>query len=195
MDALTQLIESYTSKGTTAITDFQAIRGILSAARALPRAYEHGDNLDAREEMAFAALVSGIVLNTTGLGAVHGFAAPIGARFPAPHGAICAILLPLVIAANITELRNISSDHWGLQRYAIIGQRLTLNITLPPTEKQWACVEVTEKFVRDFKISGLSTYGMTRSSTSPKSSPLAQKSNSMRYNPVRTLLPKRSRKY
>ncbi len=105
MDALCQLIESYTSTGASPLTDILAMRGIHLAARNLPRAFHDGSDLDVREAMAMAALLSGMTLTSAGLGAVHGFAAPLGANFPAPHGTICATLLPHVIAANIGALR------------------------------------------------------------------------------------------
>jgi len=76
MDALCQLIESYTSSGAGPMTDALALKGIALVADALPRAYRDGGDLDAREAMALAALLSGITLTNAGLGAVHGFAAP-----------------------------------------------------------------------------------------------------------------------
>ena len=84
MDALCQLIESFTSTGASPMTDALALRGLGLAARCLPRAFADGGDIGAREGMALAALLSGITLTSAGLGAVHGLAAPLGANFPAP---------------------------------------------------------------------------------------------------------------
>src|SRR5438067_2216011 len=121
MDALCQLIESYTSTNAQPVTDALAFQGINAAARALRKAYENGADVDAREDMSLAALLSGICLTNAGLGAVHGFAAPLGANFPLPHGVVCAALLPHVMAANIAALRTQSPHHPVLDRYEWIG--------------------------------------------------------------------------
>jgi alcohol dehydrogenase class IV len=92
MDALCQCIESYTSNNAGPETDPFALQGIGLAATALPHAFEDGHDIDARSDMALAALLSGITLTRAGLGAVHGFAAPLGAMLPIPHGTICAAL-------------------------------------------------------------------------------------------------------
>ena len=122
MDALCQCIESYTSTGAQPMTDALAMQGVKAAARSLERAVKNGHDIAARSDMALAALLSGIALTNAGLGAVHGFAAPLGANFPAPHGTICAALLPHVIAANVEALRAESSDHPALLRYADVGR-------------------------------------------------------------------------
>jgi alcohol dehydrogenase class IV len=73
-------------------------------------AFDDGRNKSAREDMAVAGLFGGLALANAGLGAVHGFAGPIGGSFAAPHGAICAALLPHVMAANIRALRQRAPD-------------------------------------------------------------------------------------
>jgi alcohol dehydrogenase class IV len=83
MDALCQLIESYTSSGASPVTDALALKGLGMAARNLPRVFHDGGDVSAREQMALAALLSGMTLTSAGLGAVHGLAAPLGANFPA----------------------------------------------------------------------------------------------------------------
>src|SRR5947207_6000059 len=100
MDALCQLIESYTSTGATPITRALARQGSAPAIRNLRKSLKSPRDVEARDAMSLAALMSGIALTHSGLGAVHGFAAPLGAHFPIPHGVICANLLPAVIAAN-----------------------------------------------------------------------------------------------
>jgi alcohol dehydrogenase class IV len=105
MDALTQLIEPYVSVRANAMTDAVCVEGMRRAARSLRRAFEQGNEAAAREDMALASLFGGLALANAGLGAVHGFAAPVGGMFPAPHGAVCAALLPGVMAANVRALR------------------------------------------------------------------------------------------
>ena len=125
LDALTQLIEPYVSVRANPITDGFCIEGMRRVARSLRRAFEHGQDLHAREDMALASLFGGLSLANAGLGAVHGFAAPIGGMFHAPHGAVCAALLPHVMEVNLRALRERLSDSEALQRYDSIGAILT----------------------------------------------------------------------
>ena len=101
MDALTQCIESYITKKANPITDSMALGGIELAASHLEIAYEQGDNIAAREGMAAASVMSGLCLANSGLGAVHGIAASLGAHYPIGHGLACAILLPHVMRLNL----------------------------------------------------------------------------------------------
>ncbi len=100
LDALTQLIEPAVSKRANAFTDALCRAAIPRAIGALRRLARDLGDAEARSEMAFASLCGGLALANAGLGAVHGFAAPLGGMFEAPHGAVCARLLPLVIEAN-----------------------------------------------------------------------------------------------
>ena len=184
MDALCQLVEAYTSGGASLMTDALALRGIPLAARALRRAYADGTDLDAREDMAMAALLSGMALTNAGLGAVHGFAAPLGANFPVPHGVVCAALLPHVIAANVRALRGQSAEHPTLARYATVGRCMAgqaddMNAHAAIDH----LVAETAAVARDLHIPPLGRFGLTRSSI-PEMVALARKSSSMRYNPV-----------
>ncbi len=100
MDALTQCLEAFVCSRAQPMTDALCLDGIQRAVRSLERAFQNGHDLNAREDMALCALNSGIALANAGLGAVHGFAAPIGGMFHAPHGAVCAALLAPVWEAN-----------------------------------------------------------------------------------------------
>lgn len=100
MDALSQLIEPFISCKANPMTDAICRTGIPLAAQALPRAFSNGNDLAAREAMSLASLLGGMALANAGLGAVHGFAGPIGGMFTAPHGAICARLLGPVFREN-----------------------------------------------------------------------------------------------
>jgi alcohol dehydrogenase class IV len=100
LDALTQLIEPSVSTRANPFTGALCREAIPRAIAALRSLANNLEDLEARAAMSFASLCGGIALANSGLGAVHGFAAPIGGMFPAPHGAVCARLLPLVIEAN-----------------------------------------------------------------------------------------------
>jgi alcohol dehydrogenase class IV len=183
MDALCQLMESYTSTGAQPMTDALALRGIRIAARALQRAYENPTDLDAREQMALAALLSGITLANAGLGAVHGFAAPLGALHPIPHGAICAALLPPVIGANVRALRAQSPTHPTLARYGEMGRISAGNNALDEAHAIEACEHFTADLVTALRIPRLSRFGFAEAHIQ-EAVPLARKSSSMRFNPV-----------
>ena len=112
MDALSQLIEAYVSVRANPVTDALCGEGIRRAARSLQVACDRPDDLAAREDLALASLLSGIALANAGLGAVHGLAAPLGGMFNAPHGALCAILLGPVMAANAAALPAAGRDRF-----------------------------------------------------------------------------------
>lgn len=183
MDALCQLIESYTSNRAQPITDALAVKGISLAAAALPRAYVDGEDLDAREDMALAALLSGMTLANAGLGAVHGFAAPLGANFPVPHGTVCAALLPHVMRANVAALRAESPGHSYLGRYARIGRALTGREDFSDEDAIDAGIDFTLRMVEQLNIPRLGTYGLAPDAVADLVG-LARKASSMRYNPV-----------
>ena len=183
MDALCQLIESYTSARAQPITDALALRGMALAARSLRRACADGGDVDAREDMALAALLSGITLTNVGLGAVHGFAAPMGANFPIPHGTLCAALLPGVMSANVDALRAESAGHPTLARYAQIGRALTAQPALADDDAIDAGVRFAADLAGDLHIPRLGQFGLRRGDFGEMIA-LARKSSSMRYNPV-----------
>jgi len=125
MDALTQLIEAFVSPMGNPITDVLCRDGLQRAARALLTAYENGDHIDARTDMALAALFSGMALANAKLGAVHGIAGPLGGMAAIPHGFACARLLPLVMKANLSALRRRQPDAEAIGRYNDIAAILT----------------------------------------------------------------------
>jgi alcohol dehydrogenase class IV len=116
MDVLTQLIESYVSKKAQPIPEALALYGIPLVANNLLPAYKTGTDLGAREKMALAALLSGLALANSGLGAAHGLASALGAYCPLPHGLACAMLLPAVMELNIES---------NIEKFARIGEALT----------------------------------------------------------------------
>jgi alcohol dehydrogenase class IV len=127
LDALTQLLEAWVSVRANPIADGFSVEGLPRVARSLRRAYRNGGDVEARSDMSLAALLSGLALANAGLGAVHGFAAPVGGMFDAPHGAVCAALLPHATAVNIAALRSRAPESERLQRYGEAARMLTGN--------------------------------------------------------------------
>ena len=173
MDALCQCIESYVSSGANAMTDAIALKGAALASTCLRRACDDGHDLEAREGMALAALMSGIALTNAGLGAVHGFAAPLGANFPVPHGVVCGLLLPGVIAANMAALKNASEAN----RRITSEKYDRLDRTLVGGLKQ------CEELVHTLSLPRLREFGMAESDVEPMVE-LTKRASSMRYNPI-----------
>ena len=137
LDALTQLIEPYVSSRANPMVDALCVEGMRRAARGLPRVYADGRDTGAREDMSLASLFGGLALANAGLGGVHGFAAAIGGAFDAPHGAVCAALLPYAMEVNIRALRSRGGE--ALDRYARVAQILTGRLDAAPEDGiQWA---------------------------------------------------------
>lgn len=125
LDALTQLIEPFVSVRSNPMADALCVDGIGRVAHALRRVYHDGVDREARREMALASLFGGLALANAGLGVVHGFAAPLGGQWKAPHGALCAALLTHGMKANVAALRTRAPQHPALERYAAIARLLT----------------------------------------------------------------------
>lgn len=179
LDALTQLVEAYTTRKANPLTDGIALSGIRLAGRSLRSAWESSEP-SARDDMALASLMSGLCLANAGLGAVHGFAAPLGAAFPVPHGVACAALLPHVMEANVAALRAQDPSHPVLGRYAHIGAALTGQAGEGGAD---AGIECAASLVRDLAIPPLSSYGLGREHV-PDLVSSARKASSMKGNPV-----------
>ncbi len=125
MDAFTQVIEAFVSNRANPLTDAIAREGIQRGARSLLAAFKDSKNKTAREDMALTSLFGGLALANSGLGAVHGFAGPIGGMFKAPHGVICAILLPYVMKYNVKAIEELSKDDGIRERYLEIARLVT----------------------------------------------------------------------
>jgi len=179
LDALTQVIEPLVSSRANPMTSALCIDGIRLAARALPVAFSDGTNRVAREEMALASLYGGLALANAGLGAVHGFAAPIGGMFPAPHGVVCAALLPHVMRVNIAALRSRAPQDRALQGYQEVAKLLTGHASATVEDG----AEWISALVKRLEIPGLSKFGLTQSAVTPLVEKAARAS-SMKGNPI-----------
>jgi alcohol dehydrogenase class IV len=156
LDALTQLIEPYVCLRANPMTDALCTEGIRRVERSFRRAYGNGADTNARADMALASLFGGIALTNAGLGAVHGFAGPIGGMFSAPHGEICAALLADVMEMNFHALRERDPRSYALHRYHYIAQLLTGNNHATAS----AGIDWIRKLVNDFKIPRLGSHGI-----------------------------------
>jgi alcohol dehydrogenase class IV len=125
LDALTQVIEPYVSSRANPLVDAMCVEGITRAARSLRKVYEHGSDLAAREDMCVTSLFGGLALANAGLGAVHGFAAPLGGWMHAAHGTICACLLPYVMEVNVRAMQQRQPQNPALPRYQHVARLLT----------------------------------------------------------------------
>jgi alcohol dehydrogenase class IV len=179
LDALTQLIEPYVSSRASPFTDPLCLDGIQRVAAALRPACDDGSNLDAREQMAFASLLGGIALANAALGAVHGFAGPIGGMFGAPHGAVVAALLPHVVATNLRALRERGGSGAALDRFRHVAMRLTGRADATAD----AGVEWVRRLVNDLRVPPLGAHGVRREHVDEIVS-LAVRASSMKGNPI-----------
>lgn len=100
LDAFCQAVEAYVSRSANPMSDGVALLACELTALALPRAYEDGSDLEARERMALGSLLAGLALASARLGLVHGLAHPVGVATGQPHGLVCGAMLPMVIRAN-----------------------------------------------------------------------------------------------
>ncbi len=183
LDALTQLIEPYVSVRANPLVDALCVDGIRRVARSLRSVVDDGHNPAAREDMALASLFGGLALANAGLGAVHGFAGPIGGMFPAPHGAVCAALLPHVMATNLTALRARTPQSPALARFEEIARLLTGNAQAAADDG----VRWVRALVEALPIPPLAHHGITRGDF-PAIAAAAVKASSMQANPL-PLLP------
>ena len=179
LDALTQLIEPYVSVRANPMTDLFCVEGMGRAARALGRAFANGHDAEARADMSLASLLGGLSLANAGLGVVHGFAAPIGGMFDAPHGAVCAALLPHGMDVNIRALRARAPESEPLRRYRVVARLLTGNGSATAEDG----VEWVIRTCRDLAIPPLRSYGITEEHA-PALVAAASQASSMKGNPI-----------
>jgi alcohol dehydrogenase class IV len=179
LDALTQVMEPYVSSRANPMTDALCREGMRRAARSLHRACEQGDDPTAREDMALTSLFGGLALANAGLGAVHGFAGPLGGMFGGAHGAICARLLPHVMAVNVRALQQRSAESPALGRYDEIARIVT------GSEKAVADDGVVwvHELCQELRVPSLSSYGM-RETDWPTVIEKSAAASSMRGNPI-----------
>jgi alcohol dehydrogenase class IV len=179
LDALSQLLEPFLSARATPLTDALAREGMGRSARSLRRAVLEGPDAAAREDLALASLFGGLCLANAGLGAVHGFAAPVGGMFEAPHGAVCAALLPATLEVNLRALRARAPHHPALPRF----QEVAVLLTGRADARAEDGITWVRELCRALEVPGLGRYGLTEADV-PRLVSRARAASSMKANPL-----------
>lgn len=160
MDAITQLIESYVSTNASIFTDSLCEKALETAFQALPMAVQQPDNLGARQDMAYAAFISGITLANSGLGTVHGFASSVGGRFDIPHGVVCGTLLAETTKYTIEKLSADNPSHPSLLKYQNLGKMISGKKSISEGEALHLLLEKLTGWTESFGLPRLSKYGV-----------------------------------
>lgn len=178
VDALTHLLETFVSIQSNPYIDMFCREGIKRVSVSLLRAFTDGNDMDARENMALASMFGGIALANVKLGAVHGFAGPLGGMCPVPHGAACACLLPATMEVNISALKKENREQ-QLTKFDEVARILTGRKSAVADDGTiWA-----KELVRKLRIPSLSAFGLSPGDF-PELVKKAQVSSSIKGNPV-----------
>ncbi|WP_224244409.1 iron-containing alcohol dehydrogenase [Hyalangium gracile] len=179
LDALSQLIEPFLSARANPLTDALAREGMRRSARSLRRAVLEDFDAAAREDLALASLFGGLCLANAGLGAVHGFAAPMGGMFHAPHGAVCAALLAASLEVNLRALRARAPQHPAVARLLDVATVLTGRMDAKAED----AITWVKELCQALSVPGLRRYGLTEAEV-PRLVEKARVASSMKANPL-----------
>ncbi|HOJ01929.1 MAG TPA: iron-containing alcohol dehydrogenase [Anaerolineaceae bacterium] len=177
LDAFTQVIEPFVSRMANPITDALCREGMKRASRSLYKAYLDGEDIEAREDLCIVSLFGGICLANAKLGAVHGFAGPLGGLYHGAHGAICAALLPHVVEVNVAALRERDAESPILERYREVARIVTTDQNASVEDG----VRWIAELVKSMQIKGLAEYGM-KEEDFPRIITMSSASSSMKGN-------------
>ena len=178
MDALTHLLETFVSNQSNPFIDVICREGMRRISASLLNAFKNGNNLEAREDMAMAGMFGGIALANVKLGAVHGFAGPMGGMYPISHGEICASLLAAVLEVNIAAVKK-QNNLGALEKFGEIARLFSGNINATPEDG----IESIKNLVNELNIPRLAALGLSPSNF-PELVANAKNSSSMKGNPV-----------
>ena len=141
MDAFCHALEGFTSRNSQPITDIIALDALSRLIRYLPRAVAFGEDMEAREQVSWAATEAGIFIGETGCTLCHAMAHPVTAHYNVPRGLACALLTPATLKYNLRS---------SLDKYAEIARLFGMNIGGIPTRE--AAIELIKKFISDVGI-------------------------------------------
>lgn len=178
VDALTHLLETFVSNQSNSYIDIFCAHGMKLIADSLLKAFTDGNDTEARENMSLASLLGGMALANVKLGAVHGFAGPIGGMFPIPHGVVCAALLPAVVELNIRKIQR-----QGLANQLFKFDQLAHLLTGDKESNANEAIDWIRNLIGELKIPPLSEFGITENHF-PELIDKAKNASSMKGNPV-----------
>ncbi len=177
-DALTHLLETFVSNQSNPFIEMLCREGMHRISKSLLKAFRDGSDLNAREDMAMASMLGGMALANVKLGAVHGFAGPMGGMFDMPHGSVCASLLPAVMEINFQAISAENRKNQML-KYDEVARILTGNKNAAAADG----IEWVKMLNAELKIPFLSEYGLNKSHFAELVEK-SKKASSMKGNPV-----------
>ncbi len=153
LDALTQIIEAYISSAASPFSDAMTAPQLEPGLLALRTAMEDPTSV-AMSQMAWTSLASGLALANSGLGAAHGLASVLGARYAAPHGALCGRFLTPVLRRNLANAAAGSTAHERIDHCCAM-----IATTFPPLTGG-DDLSGAEAWMKTHKLPYLSAYGV-----------------------------------
>jgi len=189
MDAFTQLLESYVSTRANPLSEALAWSGMeifLSGFFDVWKAAGGRGNVaedraaEGRAAIAYASMISGVVLAQTGLGSVHGLASPLGCQYPIPHGMACGTLLAEACDVNISALCDREPHSPALEKYARVGNLVGgQNLDAPARD---VLVKTLRQWTEKLDLPSLSAFGLTGSGVARVAADA--RGSSMKTNPI-----------
>ncbi|MFB6341536.1 iron-containing alcohol dehydrogenase [Saccharicrinis sp. FJH62] len=180
MDAFTQLLEAYLSPTCDEMTSSLILSGLKAIKRSLVAVFTEGENLKARTDMAYAAMISGIALANAGLGTIHGFASPIGAYFDIPHGVVCGTLMAANNKFTVAGLRAENKQD-ALKKYLTVSN-IFLDSNAPTDKKIDLFIEQLYAITEQLRIPTLGEFGITTNDIEKIVSGSGNKNNPVKFD-------------
>jgi alcohol dehydrogenase class IV len=154
LDALCHAIEAYTSVKAYSMTDTAAKSAVKKIFENLYKCYENGDNVDARKNMAIAALEAGMAFNNSSVTIIHGMSRPIGALYHIPHGLSNAMLMDECLRFAVEGCP---------ERFADLAEVIgAADQKMSTGEKAAAFIEAVSDLCKKLKIQTLEEFGVDK---------------------------------
>jgi alcohol dehydrogenase class IV len=177
LDAYTQLLESYVSINANPMTDALAYSGLEKISASLPEVVANLSDVEARVNLSYASMISGITLANAGLGIVHGFASAIGGFHDVPHGIVCGTLLSASVRENIMNLQRDDPGNITLKKYAKAGRLFRNGLDDDMETNLKALIKTLDEWTVRFNVPKLGEYGVKQADADKILKETGQKQN------------------